>query len=285
MIVFLGLDNAGKTSIKVYLETLDVEKAKKTRMSNGVEVYQRGKMRIEIFPGQKLLRMKERLYEVFFPYTKRIAFIVDSADKERIPDAKEYWMFIKSMIAKYCEKSPEIVFVAHKQDLQGALPAKELMSLILDDKDKQKYKIIAVETTIYDPLSMSLLLRALHGGQKLGITTIVDALRERTDADLSFIYDGHLLPIAVSARNKDEVMMERLNDIVIALEKLGELHIIAGYFTDGKSIMIISEKTENERIIVGIYNFSTKIREAIVQCKNVIRHYLKEVRRRMWESI
>ena len=285
MIIFLGLDNAGKTSIKVYLETLDIEKAKNTKMSNQVEVYQRGKMRIEIFPGQKLLRMKERLYEVFFPYAKRIAFIVDSADKDRIPEVREYWGFVKSMITKYCEKTPEIILVAHKQDLQGALSAKELMNLILDKEDQRKYSIIPVETTIYDPISMSLLLRALHGGHKLGIDQVVDSLRERTDAELAFIYDNHLLPIATSVKSKDETMMRRLNDIVIALEKVGELRIMAGYFADGKNIIIVSDRVSDERILVGIYNFSTQLREAIIQCKNVSKYYLKEMRERMWESL
>jgi len=285
MLVFLGLDNAGKTSIKVYLETLDIEKAKQTKMSDKVEVYQRGNMRIEIFPGQKVLRYNEKLYEVFFPFVRRIAFIVDAADQDRFDEAKEYWEFIKKMIKKYCKEIPEVILVAHKQDLQNAVPADQIAKYILSKNDLKTFRIVAINTSIYDPISMSLLLKVLHGAHRLGIDRVVEVLRERTDSDVAFIYDNHLLPIAISLREKDEKIINRLTDVVISLERLGEIKVLYGTYADGKNILLLSEHAKEERIIIGVYGFTVNLKEVLIHCKATQKHYLAEMRRRLWSSL
>lgn len=284
MLVFLGLDNAGKTSIKVYLETLNIEKAKQTKISDKVEVYQRGAMRVEIFPGQRVLRENEKLYEVFFPFVRRIAFIVDAADSQRFNEAKEYWNFVKRMIEKYCREKPEILFVAHKQDIPNAVPADVVAEKILSKEDFKNYRILLLNTSIYDPISMSLLLKALHGAHRLGIDKIVEVLRERTGADVAFIYDNHLLPIAISMKHKDEKVVNRLTDIVISLERLGELKVLYGTYADGKDILLLSEYAK-ERILIGVYGFTVNLKEVLIHCKATQKHYLAEMRRRLWSSL
>ncbi len=282
LVVFLGLDKAGKTSIKVYLETLDTEKARNTRMSNGVEAYQRGDVKFEVFPGQFVLRMNERLYEVFFPHTHKIVFTVDAADKKRFSAVKEYWRFVKRMIEKYCDRTPNIILLAHKQDLDDAVSPAELEKIIFDKEDFSNYSIETIGTSIYDPLSMSLLLRTIHGASKIGIEQIVDTLREKTGSDVAFLYDSHLLPIAVSTSGRDSEIITLINDLIISIEKIGELTMFAGYFKGNRNIVAVSEKIGEDRILVGVFNFRVKLKEALDLCMGVHKHYISELRRRMW---
>ena len=284
LVVFVGLDNAGKSSIKIYLETLDVEKAKKTRMSNCVEVYQRGNIKFEVFPGQLILRINEKLYEVFFPHVSKIVFVVDAADKERFKAAKEYWKFVEKMIEKYCDKKPQIILLAHKQDLDGAISPDELQKIIFSDEEIGEFNIVSIGTSIYDPISMSLLLKTIHGASRLGIDEIIDSLREKTNADVAFLYDSHLLPIAISSSGRDENIIDLINNLVVSLEKIGELLAFAGFFAGRRNIAVVSEKVDGDRILVGVFNFRVKLKDAIETCKSVHGHYLEELRKRLWES-
>ena len=77
---WIGL--CGKSSIRIYLENFDVEKALNTMTSREIEELKRGKLNIFIIPGQKLFRYEEKFYRRLFPITDVIVFVIDSADKK-----------------------------------------------------------------------------------------------------------------------------------------------------------------------------------------------------------
>jgi len=96
-IAFVGLDRAGKSSIKVYLESLSLNSAMNTRISNGVETYLVRNFRIDVFPGQEKLRYEETLYERLFPFVSKVVLVVDSVDRKRFPEVRKFWKFVKDI--------------------------------------------------------------------------------------------------------------------------------------------------------------------------------------------
>ncbi len=281
LIIFVGLDRAGKSSIKVYLETLDVEKAKNTRMSNGLEAYIVGDFRIEIFPGQQKLRYNEKLYQVFFPPASKIVLVVDAADCQRFEDVKLYWKYIRKMIEKYCQQKPQIILLAHKQDIDGAIPPEKLKTIIFDREDFTKYRITTLGTSIYDPFSMSSLLNILHGAKEAS-GDIAETLRRITKAELAFIYDGHILPILYSpARIDNNKIIIHINDILLSLEKIDRIQAFAGYFST-KNIAVISINTDNRRVIAGVFGFKNKLSYVLERCRDAGRRYIEKYRDQLW---
>jgi len=279
LVVFVGLDRAGKSSIKVYLETLNTDLAEKTEMSNGIEVYQKGGLKIEIFPGQRRLRYNERLYEIYFRIARKIVFVVDAADHSRFDEVKRYWDYVMGMIKKYCG-GVEIVFVAHKQDLKGAIPAQELYRRLGLDSGGVPVKF--VDTTIYDPWSIAGLLKVIHGGDTIRVDDIVETLRRLCDAELAFIYDGHILPLAFSPKKLEgDNIIVYLNDVICSLEKIGQIKAFVGVF-EKRKLGTIAVGTNKERIIVGVYGFKTRITEALEYCRQTALRYMNQYRGELW---
>ena len=277
--VFVGLDRAGKSSIKVYLETLNIEIAKNTKMSNGIEVYQRGGLKIEVFPGQRRLRYNEKLYQVYFGVARKIVFVVDSADHERFDEVRRYWDYVMRMVRKYCG-DVEIVFVAHKRDLEGSIPARELYGRLGLDSGGVPVKF--VDTTIYDPWSIAGLLKVIHGGDAIRVDDIVETLRRLCDAELAFIYDGHILPLAFSPKKLEgDNIIVYLNDVICSLEKIGQIKAFVGVF-EKRKLGTIAVGTNKERIIVGVYGFKTRITEALEYCRQTALRYMNQYRGELW---
>jgi len=278
--VLLGLDRAGKSSIKVYLETLNADLASKTEMSNGIEVYQRGSLKIEIFPGQRRLRYNERLYQVFFPMAQKILFVFDAADRARFGEVEKYFRYVEQMIEKYCREEPELIFVAHKQDLEGAIDAREFFDSII--RKTKISKVQFLNTSIYDPWSMADLLKAVHGTDRVGTDSIVDTLRRLCSAEFAFIYDGHILPLAYSPRLNDSVLLVNINDVVCSLEKLGQIEAFVGFFRDKNFAIVSVTDDDNERVLVGVLGFSKSLRETLALCRETGSKYLRLYRGRLW---
>jgi len=277
LIIFVGLDRAGKSSIKIYLETLDVEKAKNTKMSNGLEVYKVGDtFKIEVFPGQEKLRYNEKLYQVFFPPADKIFFIFDAADKKRFNEVTKYFRYIEEMINKYCNKKIEVILVAHKQDIEGAIKAKTFFEKHI--KTTTINKISFLDTSIYDPFSLSNLLKKIHGTK---IDNIVEALRRLCRAELAFLYDGHILPISYSPAKPNNNIITHINQILIAFEKIDKIEAFAGYFKT-KNIAAIAIYEKDSRIIIGVYGFKLSLRDTLNYCKQAGQKYISEYRDQMW---
>ena len=282
--VFVGLDAAGKTSIKVYLETLNLDAAKSTSMSNHNETYERGNLRIEVFPGQEILRFKEPLYATFFPAVDKLVFVVDASDTKRFSEAKKYWNFLKQMITKYCKKIPQTIVLAHKQDLKESVSADIILDQIFDQEDIDKYNIVSLETSIYDPISISLLLMAIHDGENIGLDKIIEALRSRSRANAAFIFDGHILPICYSSIDEDTKTMNLISDVICSLEKIGTIKTFISVFEDGGNMIAVSKKLNSERVIIGVYDYKEKTKNVLDLCINTLEYYMREIRKRAWKN-
>ena len=282
-IAFVGLDRAGKSSIKVYLESLSLNSAMNTKISNGVETYLVRNFRIDVFPGQEKLRYEETLYERLFPFVSKVVLVVDSVDRKRFPEVRKFWKFVKDMIDKYAKKEVHIVVVAHKQDLEGATTCDELKKTILDSEDIKKYRITCVETSIFDPISMSLLLRVLHGAQGVGIEDIVDVLRKESKSKIAMIFDGHLLPIAISGTKPSSEIFSRVHELVVSLEKYGYVKAFVGIFENEK-VFVLSKKQNEERVIFCLVDFEENLEKITSLCDNAMRNYMSEMRKRFWKG-
>lgn len=280
IIAFVGLDQAGKSSIKVYLESLSINNALNTIMSNGIESYLRGNFRIDVFPGQEKLRYMEILYEKLFPYVDKLALIVDASDKDRFDEVKRYWEFLKEMLKKYAKKDVQVILVAHKQDLKDAVSSGELCDIIFDENDVRKYRIVHLGTSIYDPISISLLLRVLHGAMGL-VESITEMLRVETKAQVVAIFDGHLLPIAISGTSPRSEFFERVHALVASIEKFGYLRAFVAVF-ESERVLAISRREGSERIILCLVNFEENLDRVIELSNSAITHYINELRRRFW---
>ena len=136
IVTLCGLEEAGKTSIKIYLENIDRDQVKTPyRASENVEVYREHYLTVYVIPGQESFRYSEFLYEKCFQPSDRIGFVVDASDRDKFGEAKKYWEYVKKMIEKYAVKKVEVILVAHKQDKEGALDAREIAKKILSKND------------------------------------------------------------------------------------------------------------------------------------------------------
>ena len=280
-VILCGLDEAGKTSIKVYLENIDRGEALKPYIaSTEVEGFRRHYLSIYVIPGQERFRQIEFFYEQYFPLADRIALVVDASDRGRFPEVKEYWAYLRAMIDKY-GRSREVILVAHKQDKSGAVSADYLMGHIFSKSDRKKYKIRGINTTIMDIFSMYELLRVFYGDlKKVGIDTIVEALCANTRAQAAFLIDGQMLPISVHGSSDALKFME---DIFYPIYKRGVLEYIALKFEKIRFVAI-SRKTDGDVIVAGVYDYKVPLREAIDFCNRALERYVEEARRR-WASI
>jgi len=301
LVIFIGLDRAGKSSIKVYLESLNLDAAKNTSMSNGIEAFQRGSLKIEVFPGQRRLRYNEKLYQIYFKMARKIVFVVDSADHSRFDEVKRFWGYVQHMIKKYCEdvEDVEIIFVAHKRDLRGSLSAEEIYSRL---NLKGVTRVFFVNTSIYDPLSISQLLSIIYGSRRTGAMDLAERLRIICGAEFSFIYDGQVLPVAYSAPKRDNgKILETINDILCILEKIDRIRAFVGFWKKKNIVMVSSElesdkviasansrdlefdnKNEKyDRILVGVFDFRKPLRDVLTLCKATAIKYLS-IREKVW---
>ena len=281
IVAFVGLDRAGKSSIKVYLESLSLNSAMNTKISNGVETYLVRNFRIDVFPGQEKLRYEETLYERLFPLVDVVALVVDASDKERFDEVRRYWEFLRKMIRKYTKGNVRIILVAHKQDIKGAIQCSDLKRIIFGED--RSLKVACVDTSIYDPISMSLLLRILHGAEKVGIEAIVDALREKARSHIAMIFDGHLLPIAISGAKPNSETFDRINDLIVALERYGRIKALMAVFENQK--VFILSKQGGERVIFCLIDPKVDVGTLVELCDKAMRTYLREMRKRLWRGL
>ncbi|GEM_PF-2696937 len=276
--VFVGLDRAGKTSIKLFLQYLDSERASKTVASTGVERLSRAGLTISIIPGQKVYRLNEDFYRILFPSADYIVFVVDAARPERLPEVREYFKFIKKMRSKYAVKKPKIILLAHKQDIEGALSGEEIKNAVAGSKSK----ILVLETSIHDTLSMLVLLRSLYNTLRGNyIDFISQALLDRLGAEAIAIYDSQSLPISIAGK-KDlvEKIYEQYFDILFKDPnfKFGLLNM------NGTKLAIQTENMNGCSITILAANFKTSVEETLKILKDAAQSYMREFAKR-WRNL
>jgi len=276
--VFVGLDRAGKTSIKLFLQYLDNERASKTTASTGVERLSRAGLTISIIPGQEVYRLNEDFYRILFPSADYIVFVVDAARPDRFPEAKEYFAFVRKMRSKYAIKKPKIILLAHKQDVEGALSGEEVKNAIVGSRSK----ILVLETSIHDTLSMFVLLRCLYDSLKGNyIDFITQALQDRLHADAVAIYDSQSLPISIAGK-KDlvERIYEQYFDVIFR-----DPNFKFGLFSvNGTKLAARTEKVNGCSLTILVANFNTSVEETLGVLKDAAQNYVREFMKR-WKSV
>lgn len=132
-LVFLGLDNAGKSTLLHKLKTNTVTQTKPTYHPCSEEL-KLGNLRVNTYDlgGHESAR---KVWNDYFPAVDGIIFLVDSADKKRFDEAAEELEKICSM--ESISKLP-IVVLGNKVDMDGAVKEYELRQALNFDSIKQK---------------------------------------------------------------------------------------------------------------------------------------------------
>jgi len=281
-VVLCGLDEAGKTSIKVFLENMDKSEAMKPYIaSNNIETYKKHYLSIYVVPGQARFRNIEVFYEQYFPLADRLGYVVDAGDPTRFPEARQYWEYLKKMIKKYARKDMEVIFVAHKQDKKTAKRAETIIYNIFPKDDIKKYRIRMINTSVLDVFSMYELLRMFYGDiKKVGIDAIVDVLRVNTNARAAFLIDSHMLPISVVGNKEALKFME---EVFYPIYKRGSLEYMAIKFENIR-FLAIARRVNSDFVVAGVYDYKSQLGDAINYCNKALIKYMDEARKR-WGKV
>ncbi|MHA1829772.1 MAG: ADP-ribosylation factor family protein [Candidatus Heimdallarchaeaceae archaeon] len=134
-IIVLGLDSAGKTTLMKYVNTGVFQNTVPT-IGQNIDTVNFADWNITIVDvaGQKQFRF---LWEVHYPGSSAVIFVIDAADIERLPEARDI-LKIHVFNNPYLEKIPCLI-IANKQDLPESIQAPMLIQLLglhLEMKDR-----------------------------------------------------------------------------------------------------------------------------------------------------
>ncbi|KAN0140214.1 ADP-ribosylation factor family domain containing protein [Lactarius tabidus] len=124
-VLFLGLDNAGKTTILKKLNGEDITDVSPTLGFN-IKTFVHGNYTLNIWDvgGQRTLRPYWRNY---FEQTDALVWVVDSGDRLRMSDCKEE---LHSLLLEDRLAGASLLVFANKQDVQGSMTEKEIEQVL-----------------------------------------------------------------------------------------------------------------------------------------------------------
>lgn len=124
-VLFLGLDNAGKTTILKKLNGEDITDVSPTLGFN-IKTFVHGNYTLNIWDvgGQRTLRPYWRNY---FEQTDALVWVVDSGDRLRMGDCKEE---LHSLLLEDRLAGASLLVFANKQDVQGSMTEKEIEQVL-----------------------------------------------------------------------------------------------------------------------------------------------------------
>ncbi|KAI6033843.1 hypothetical protein PISMIDRAFT_531801 [Pisolithus microcarpus 441] len=124
-ILFLGLDNAGKTTILKRINGEDISSISPTLGFN-IKTFVHRSYTLNIWDvgGQRTLRPYWRNY---FEQTDAIVWVVDSSDRVRIQDCKEE---LHNLLQEDRLTGASLLVFANKQDIHGSMTDKEIHDLL-----------------------------------------------------------------------------------------------------------------------------------------------------------
>ncbi|RXW24240.1 hypothetical protein EST38_g1623 [Candolleomyces aberdarensis] len=124
-ILFLGLDNAGKTTILKKLNNEDISGISPTLGFN-IKTFVHGKYTLNIWDvgGQRTLRPYWRNY---FEQTDALVWVVDSSDRMRMQDCKEE---LHSLLTEDRLAGASLMIFANKQDLPGSMTEAQIQEVL-----------------------------------------------------------------------------------------------------------------------------------------------------------
>ena len=225
-IMFIGLDNSGKTSILYALENAynKIENIKPTlsfetkRLFNilGLPIY------VWDLGGQKKFQQKYLEHREYFENTNQIFWVIDIQDDVRFIDSIEYFLKIWELLEKDRESLPQITFFLHKSDPdirnndRIRKNVKTMKNLFADLPQKFKF----YETTIFDREELlfvfSKSLRNVFPKSNV-LNDYLNEFLEKTDSLSIILLDYNIL--ALSEASKDD-------------ESLNICHVCGPYFAN-----------------------------------------------------
>lgn len=120
-VLFLGLDNAGKTTILKQLTDEDITMVSPTQGFHIRSLIHRGfKLNVWDIGGQRKIRPYWRNY---FEAIDALVYVVDSADKDRLIDSRDELSFL---LEEEKMVGVPMLVLANKQDMQHALPTHKI---------------------------------------------------------------------------------------------------------------------------------------------------------------
>ncbi|TNV75666.1 hypothetical protein FGO68_gene9750 [Halteria grandinella] len=138
-VLFLGLDNAGKSTLLFQLKDKSFRETVPTVGLNVEEITYRGlSLTLWDVSGQA-----SRLWKHYFDKINAIIFVVDSSDRERMPRAQEE--LHRVIQDEELSLAPVLVF-ANKQDVAGAMSEQEVYeALRLHDVNETRLKDVCFQ--------------------------------------------------------------------------------------------------------------------------------------------
>ncbi|KAG8946800.1 ADP-ribosylation factor-like protein 2 [Tulasnella sp. 424] len=143
-VLFLGLDNAGKTTIIKKLNGDDINNISPT-LGFEIKTFIHGKYTLNIWDvgGQRMLRPYWRNY---FEQTDAVVWVVDSSDRLRMRDCKEE---LHTLLQEDRLAGASLLVFANKQDLEGAMSSGEICdALELNALTTHHWKILSCSAVL-----------------------------------------------------------------------------------------------------------------------------------------
>lgn len=123
--LFLGLDNAGKTTCLKKLSEEDISHISPTQGFNIKTLNKDGfKVNVWDIGGQKAIRT---YWNNYFDNTDVLIYVVDSADKKRL---EETGVELQALLSEQKLEKVPVLILANKQDLANALSADEISTAL-----------------------------------------------------------------------------------------------------------------------------------------------------------
>jgi len=151
-VLFLGLDNAGKTTILKKLNGEDISTISPT-LGFEIKTFIHGKYTLNIWDvgGQRTLRPYWRNY---YERTDAIVWVVDSSDRLRIQDCKQE---LHSLLVEERLLGASLLVFANKQDIPGSLTTEQIESaLMLRSIQSHNWKIQSCSAVTGENLEIGL---------------------------------------------------------------------------------------------------------------------------------
>lgn len=213
-IFILGPANSGKTSIARFLFTANRSLAMNTKPSTSIERFKTSVLvlRINIFvtPGQRRFKTRniEYLSRILDPESV-ILYVVDASEKTRLHDYLEEFIETLDKVEKVFQETfpngkVEIAFLAHKQDISGAISVKEIFGDNLVRKITETFPHISLhlyDTSIFSPASLLQVITDLVLSKMIpadSIKNLLTHLKDYAAAEAAVIGDGMGFPVFFS---------------------------------------------------------------------------------------
>jgi ADP-ribosylation factor-like protein 3 len=147
-LLFLGLDNSGKTTCLKKLSDEDITHISPTQGFNIKSLNQDGfKLNAWDIGGQKAIRT---YWGNYFDQTDVLIYVVDSADKKRL---EETGVELNNLLEEEKLKDVPVLVLANKQDLANALSSADISeALSLTNIRERKWQIQACSALTGDGL-------------------------------------------------------------------------------------------------------------------------------------